>query len=329
MLKPTVPLVLLWGIAAFVASRMGVSRELIDASSQAALVPIWFLAVYIVITVCVPVSAWAWERIGMASVALLALGAIAVDAIGLGLGQGWLRWANYGFAWLAVHQLGYWWKDTGGSKAWALGFVALGLVWLYLLIGQFGYPILMVSVPGEEFSNTRPPTTAMLAVGSVQIGLILLLEGPATRWLSNVRPWAWVILLNQMIMSVYLWHITALITLVGLSMALGGIGLGIEPGSDLWWSLRPVWIAILCVVLVPFVLVFMRFESASHRTGAALPGHAQALIGALTTCTGLVMIAMKGIGGDGPLGVNLLALALVAIGVALATMAVRMPAGRR
>lgn len=320
LLKPTVPLVLLWAVAAFVAGQMGVSRELIDDASQAALVPIWFLAVYIMITVCVPVSNWVWERIGITSVLLLAIGAIAVDAIGLGLEQGWLRWSNYAFVWLAVHQLGYWWRDTGGSRAAAIGLIALGAVWLCVLIGPLDYPISMVSVPGEEVSNTRPPTTAMLAVGSVQIGIILLIERSVNLWLTRTGPWSYVILLNQMIMSIYLWHITALIALIAIAMALGGIGLGVEPGIGLWWAARPIWVVAMAIMLLPFLAVFMRFENASRVAGTALPGPAQAMLGALLTCAGLVMIALTGIGGDGAVGVNLVALGLVLGGVGLATI---------
>lgn len=100
LLKPCVPVVILWAIAAFVAARFGVKSDLIIGTSQAALVPIWFLAVYIVITMAVPVSYAMWERLGIWSAILLALGAIAFDSIAFGLDQGWLRWSNNGFAWL-------------------------------------------------------------------------------------------------------------------------------------------------------------------------------------------------------------------------------------
>ena len=320
LLKPTVPLVLLWAVAALVAGKMGVPKELIASASQAALVPIWFLAVYIMITVCVPVSVWVWNRLGLVSVAILVIGAIAVDAIGLGLDQGWLRWANYAFVWLAVHQLGYWWKDTGGSRAAAVGLVAVGVAWLYVLVGILGYPVSMVSVPGELISNTRPPTTAMLALGAAQIGIILLLETTVNRWLSHARPWSWVIVLNQMIMSVYLWHITALIALIGIAMALGGIGLSVEPGTGTWWAQRPVWLILLVVMLVPFLAIFMRFENASRVAGTSLPGPAQAIMGALVTCAGLVMMALTGIAGNGAIGVNLMAVGLSVGGVAIATI---------
>ena len=273
LLKPTVPLVLVWAVLAFIAGKMGVSPDLIGAASQAALVPIWFLAVYIVITVAVPVTMAIWDRIGFLSVILLALGAIAVDTIAFSFDQQWLRWSNYGFVWLAVHQLGYWWRGNDRPTIYALALIALGVAWLYVLIAQLGFPVGMVSVPGEEISNTRPPTTAMLAIGCVQIGTILLVSGPVSAWLRNTRPWAWVILLNQMIMSVYLWHITAMIGIIGFAVLLGGIGLEMAPGSGLWWALRPGLGRALCPVPDPARahLPALRIRQPRRARGAARP----------------------------------------------------------
>lgn len=319
LLKPTVPVVLAWAVAGVIASAMGVSPELIGFASQAALVPVWFLAVYIVITMAVPLTAALWDRIGILSVVLLAISAAAVDAIAFGLDQGWLRWANYGFVWLAVHQLGYWWRRAERPKTWALGFIALGVAWLYVLILQFGYPVAMVSVPGAEMSNTRPPTTAMLAVGALQIGAILLFTDLAQAWLQRTRPWALVILFNQMIMSIYLWHMTALIVVVGVAVQLGGLGLNLPPGSGAWWAMRPIWLSLFTLVLVPLVLIFVRFEASSRTKPAGRPGPMQAMLGALMTCAGLIVMAMVGLGADNATGVNWLAVGLVVIGVLVAT----------
>ena len=324
LLKPTVPVVLLWGLAGIIAHAMGVSVELISTASQAALVPVWFLAVYIIMTMAVPVTVAIWDRLGIWSVILLALGAIAVDAIAFGADQQWLRWTNYAFVWLAVHQLGYWWGSTKRSRSWAIGFIAVGVIWLYVLIVQFGFPVAMVSVPGAEMSNTRPPTTAMLAVGSVQIGVILLLTDLAQAWLQNVRAWTWVIVLNQMIMSIYLWHMTALLIVVGIAaMVFGGIGLTEPPGTGLWWAMRPIWLLLFTVVLIPFVLIFVVFEAGSRTKADMRPGPWQAMVGALMACAGLVAMAMSGLGGQNALGVNWLAILLVALGVLVATRQLR------
>lgn len=320
LLKPTVPVVLTWAVAGAIAHAMGMSVELISTASQAALVPVWFLAVYIVMTMAVPLTVAFWDRLGLYSVLILVLGAIAVDAIAFGADQQWLRWANYAFVWLAVHQLGYWWGETQRSRTWAMAFIAIGVVWLYLLIVQFGFPVAMVSVPGAEMSNTRPPTTAMLAVGSVQIGIILLLTGLAQRWLLNTRPWAMVIVLNQMIMSIYLWHMTALLIVVGIAAyVLGGVGLTESPGTGLWWAMRPIWLALFTLVLIPFVLLFIRFEAGSRTKAEARPGPKRAMLGAVMTCAGLVVMAMNGLGAENGLGINWVATALVVVGVLVAT----------
>ncbi len=319
LLVPTVPLVIVWAVLAVVATQYGMDVARVKEVTQAALVPIWFLAVYIMITIAVPVSWWVWERLGLWSVVLLVLGAVLVDYLAFNHEQGWLRWSNYGFVWLAVHQLGYWWHNAGRKGFAAVALTLFGVVWLWYLLTQSGYPISMVSVPGEEVSNTLPPTVAMLAIGFVQIGVILLVEGAANSWLKRTSPWAAVIVLNQMIMTVYLWHMTALIFSVGAAYWLGSLGIKMEPGSGFWWAMRPVWIAVFVVVLIPFVLIFMRFEGASKVGSDKLPGPLAASFGALLTCGGLVMMALSGIGADNALGVNWIALGMVVVGVGLGT----------
>ena len=61
-----------------------------------------------------------------------------------------------------VDQTPRWWRGDQNGRGMAALFL-FGIAWLWSLIGPAGYPISMVSVPGEEFSNTRPPTTAARA----------------------------------------------------------------------------------------------------------------------------------------------------------------------
>ena len=46
------------------------------------------------------------------------------------------------------------------------------------LVFVASYPVSMVTVPGQEVSNTRPPTVALLLLGVLQVGLVRLLEPP-------------------------------------------------------------------------------------------------------------------------------------------------------
>lgn len=319
LLLPVVPLIATWALAAAIAFQLKVDTELAKAASQAALIPVWFLAVYIMVTLVVPVSYMIWERTGLWSVAALAALAVFIDLVGVGMGQTWLRWANYAPIWLAVHQLGYWWRH-GHNGLLGIGVLFLiGVVWLWLLVSQFGYPISMVSVPGEEFSNTRPPTTAMLALGSIQISVLLLLESPIKAWLRRETPWAVVILAAMNIMTIYLWHLTVVIVVAGLSLALDGVLLRVEPGTAAWWTFRPLWIGVLIAGLLPFLVIFGRFESGARMRVENDPGTTQAVLGAVMSCAGLTALALDGVSMDRFPGFNWLVCILIIAGVTLAT----------
>jgi hypothetical protein len=232
LLMPITPLILLWSIFAGVAGYAEIDPATIQGTSQAALIPVWFLAVYIIVTVLVPVTAKAWEKFGLWSVAFLVIGAAIVDFVAFTGGVGWVRWSNYAFIWLGMHQLGYWWFSGIKSKLGPILLIVTGLLSLFVLIKLLGYPVAMVSVPGEAVSNTRPPTFAMLAIGFVQVGLILLAKDKVEKWLQNPKPWAVVILVSQRIMTVYLWHLTALLFFAGLALLADGFGLRMFPGTS-------------------------------------------------------------------------------------------------
>lgn len=324
LILPITPLVLLWGVVAGLAGLLDTDPDMIRGITRAALIPVWFLAVYVVVSLAVPVSYAIWQRIGLWSVAALVAGAVVIDFAGFALGMGWARWANYAFVWLAVHQLGYWWwRDNAATRAIPAAMVALGIGSLLLLVGLLGYPVAMISVPGEVVSNSRPPTVAMLAIGCFQIGLILLVSDRVARWLGNSRRWAVVILLSQRIMTIYLWHLTALLALVGLALLAGGTGLHWIPGSGIWWLTRIVWIAALLVALAPLVMIFGRLEEGSKAADGAMPGPLRATLGALLACGGLTFMALDGTYSDNALGVNVVPIALVLAGVALAALRTR------
>jgi hypothetical protein len=63
------------------------------------------------------------------------------------------------------------------------------------------------------------------------------------------------VLINSMIMTVYLWHMSVIAGVAALLYYLGGWGFGVEPGSASWWYTRPVWIGILMTILLPIATV--------------------------------------------------------------------------
>jgi hypothetical protein len=146
----------------------------------------------------------------------------------------------------------------------------------------------------------------------------LTLESPVRRWLAKTTPWAATVLVNGMIMTVFLWHLTVLVLVIGLGVMLDGVGLGLPPGSAVWWATRPLWMGLLAVCLVPFVAVFGRLERA-----AGSPADVSAwrlVLGSMMVCGGLALIALDGIGADGPLGIRWGVVLLAFAGAALANV---------
>ena len=317
LIGPVLPLILVWIFLAAGAQWMGVRPELVKVASQMALIPIWFLAVYVIVVVLVPVTFSAWERLGFKSFGLLVLAAIIDDLLFFAADLQAVGWLNYAFVWLAVHQLGYAWRDghMAGARQ-GLTWVAGGGLVLIVLITVGPYPVSMVSVPGQEISNTLPPKISMLALGIVQCGLLLSIEAPMRRWLSRARPWAAVVLVNGMIMTVFLWHLTASTLAIGCALLLDDIGLKMMPGSGEWWALRPVWLFIYLLTLLPFALGFGRFE----RGTAGEPIHPswRLVAGAILICAGLALLALDGVAGDGWLGLRPAVLLLPFAGAVLA-----------
>ncbi len=229
-----------------------------------------------------------------------------------------LRWVNYAFVWLAVHQLGYLWRDRrilgpGQALLWSAG----GLAALVFLVTTAGYPVSMITVPGEAVSNSRPPSLALLSLAVFHGGLVISLETPLRRWLKRPLPWTIAVLVNGRIMTLYLWHVTVMILAIGALNLAGGPGLGIEPDSALWWATRPVWIGLLAVLLLPAMALFGRFEQTSRKGAAASPPAWRSIAGAIAISGALATLALNGIHGGGITGIRVEIVALALAGIAL------------
>jgi surface polysaccharide O-acyltransferase-like enzyme len=318
LLGPVLPLLLVWTVMAIIAGRAGVEPALIRLGSQAAFIPTWFLAVYIMVVVTTPLTWRAWRRFGPASFVGLALCAALIDTVSFRYGLPLLRWVNYAFVWLAVHQLGYLWRDRrilgpGQALLWS----AAGLSVLVFLVTLAGYPVSMLTVPGEAVSNSRPPSLALLSLAVLHGGLVISLEKPLRRWLQHPLPWTFTILVNSRIMTLYLWHVTVMILAIGTLNLAGGIGLDAEPDSGWWWASRPLWIALLAVLLLPVTALVGRFEHVSRKGAAASQPAWRSIAGAIATSAALATLALGGIHADGLSGVRIEIVILALAGIAL------------
>ena len=240
--------------------------------------PLWFLGVYIVVVSISPLTVRLHRRFGWRVPLALAAGAIAADAIGFGLGVSGVRYANAAFVLLFPHQLGHLYADGAFSRLsrrtlWAMVIGGLGALvlltnpWLFEAIGgakRFEwfpgigyYPRSLLGTDVERISNAYPPTVCYLAVGVWSIGAVLLLRDRLSRWLEGRRAWKTVILTNTIVMTLFLWHMTAFLIAI---LVLWPLGLGREHEAVRWWIERPVWIGVPAILLASLVFLFGRFE---------------------------------------------------------------------
>lgn len=318
--RPVLPLLLFWMAAAAIARAAGVPAEMIRVASTTALVPTWFLAVYFLVVILVPLAHAAWRRFGFASIWAPAAAAALLDALWFGAGLHAPGWANYFFVWMAVHQLGFAWRDGRcGSRAVAAAWCAGGFAALVLLT-EFGpWPRSLVGVPGEAVSNTTPPHLPLLALSALQFGAVRLAEPRLNAWLARPAPWTFAVLLNGRIMTLFLWHSGAMMLCFGAAILLAGIGLAPAPASAAWWALKAPWILVFLAATLVCTAVFGRFENAP-RARTRAPAAARMIAGLLIAGAGLSQLALHGVGGAGPGGLRWIALsaAIGGLGFALA-----------
>jgi hypothetical protein len=272
------------------AWRAGGGRSVLDWGTVV-FVPLWFLGVYAGVVALVPVTARlhgdGGRRRAIGTLAALALGVAAADVARLGYGLdpgGGTGLAGSALVWLLCHQLGYWWRDrarrlvAGRRRAVVPAAVAAaGLLALALLTGLGPYPRSMVAIRGEDTSNMFPTTACIAALAVFQLGVVLLVRDRLDAWLRRRAVWRAVVAANGVAMTVFCWHMTALVAFVGLYQA-AGLTLPAEPTAG-WWLARPGWLAGPGVVLALLVAGLARFEmpgspgSPGRRIrGACLPG---------------------------------------------------------
>ncbi|MEO3873690.1 acyltransferase [Nonomuraea sp. B12E4] len=232
------------------------------------LTPLWFLGVYGLLIIAVPITASLNARYGarvlVALVLLITLGSVAHRGAGLA----WAGWATAGLVWLFCHQLGYAWRGWELGRrplAQRLAIAGAGLAGLAGLTVGAGYPLSMVGTIGAE-SNIFPTNAAIAALAVFQLGLLVLVTPAAERLLRRPTAWKPVVALNVGALTVFLWHMTAYLVVLWAYEGLGGT-LPAEPTAG-WWSQRWLWLLAPSAVLAVLAVPFARVELAARRPRA-------------------------------------------------------------
>jgi fucose 4-O-acetylase-like acetyltransferase len=265
LLRPTAAFLAVWTVAAAVLGAAGVPEAVLRPAARLVVQPLWFLGLYLLVVALAPAMLRLHRRFGPAVAVWLALAAATADLSGVDR----LEDLNFLLVWLFAHQLGFLYADgtlPGWPRRAHAAMAAGGLAALAGLTATGAWPASMVGLPGDRVSNMNPPSLCIVALTVWLVGLAMLVRDPVTRWLHRPRPWLLVVTAGSALMTLFLWHLTALVLAV---LVLHPLGLTHPtPGTPAWWVLRPLWLLVPAAMLVPLVAVFARFE----HPGPVLPG---------------------------------------------------------
>ncbi len=299
LLRPTMVFIGAWFGLGMVLGQI-VDATILDVAGRTVAAPLWFLSVYLLVVAAAPLMLELHYRFGTAASLMLIAPVAVVDGLHHIADVPLVGFLNYGLVWLAIHQLGYLWHDERITSRIAAAMATGGLATVVALSAVGPYPISMVGVPGEAMSNTSPPTVVLVALGVFQAGALLLLEQPARRWLQGPKVWKAVIVGNANIMTIYLWHFTALV-IVAAGLYLFPLMPDVARLSPQWWVLHGVEIVAYLVGLVPLVLLFGRFERTTARI-AGPSGSVAAIIGVGLSSAAFALFAAGGLSATDAFG---------------------------
>ncbi|KPM53893.1 acyltransferase [Frankia sp. R43] len=265
LLRPTTAFLVVLAVLALFAQPLGADSSLTRLAIWFATIQLWFLSAYLVVVLLTPAMYRLHQRFGWAVVVVLVV-LVALGDLARINGHPALADGGYVYGWLVMHQIGFFWWDGRlpfRPRVWApLLFGGLATVMALTLAGP--YPVSMVDVSGQEPHNASPPTLALIAATAFQLGLVMMLRGPAERWLRRRRPWQAVIGVNMVVFTLYLWHMCAVLLLVGLLDALDALPTP-TAGTFSWWLWRLPWFLMLTVMMTGLVAVFGRIEIRARR----------------------------------------------------------------
>ncbi|WP_051116295.1 acyltransferase family protein [Amycolatopsis nigrescens] len=308
LLLPVLPLLAVWLVVPDLLRGFGIPEQPLQVAGAIAAQLLWFLSIYLVTVLVTPLMVAAHRRWGLAVPAVLTGLAVLVDLARFN-DLGLIGYANAIFVWLAVHQFGFHYVEgrlgTIGRRG-ALGLSAAGFGITALMVAFGPYPASMIGMPGAPVSNMSPPSVLLVSLAVGQIGLLLAAKPAMNAFAARPAVAAALNWIGPRFMSVYLWHMPALVVVSGITV----FGLSYrtpDPGTLLWLVLTPLWVAAAALVLTGLLRVFGRFETKAPG-GTVTAGTGQLTAAALLGSAGLLGLAAHGfttpLGGgvlDGPL----------------------------
>lgn len=266
LLRPALFAIGIVGAALATLSAVGIPTDIIAVAGFRYSQPLWFLAVFLGCQTLLPALAKAHARRPLITVAALVSASISVDVLRAITGLEGVGFLNLAFVWLTLQQIGFFLADGTIDRLSRRARMIAGAAALITLIGAFTSGV----YSPDLIANINPPTSALLLVGVVHLSTVSLLRDHISALSRRPLPAAFAAFVNRRTMTIYLWHMPALLTMAG-TCAVASLTSGIalpEPSTFAWWVSRPLWLAIALTLTALIAVVLTRIETQSSPQSA-------------------------------------------------------------
>lgn len=291
LLLPTTAYV---AVAAAATWAVGTATDAATASlvGQAIGVHLWFTAAISLLWLVTPWLHRVWQGFGEQALVGCLAAVLTVDATVRLFDQQWVGWMNFLLVFAFCSLLGFAWHDRGIGRRVAARMAGGAAVGLAVAVASPWYPLSLVGVPGASQSNNSPLTVCIALVAVLHVGAIVLAAPVLRRALRRPRVWLVVVTASRVAVSVYLWHLLALVVVVGVAQHVAPATLAVAPLSVGWWLSRPVWLAVLVLATAPLVWATARLEQRPVPTVA--PGRGRVVMATGLAGWGCAQVALAG-----------------------------------
>lgn len=204
--------------------------------------PLWFLVVYMVLVVTVPIWARLDRHWGYLVPITMALATMGVDLVRFRFGHPEVAWLNMLLVWGAAHQVGWSWESLRyAPRRFGHALMLIGFAGLVGLTNMGLYPRSMVGTTStvDRFSNMGPPTLPIIALLIFQVGLVVAHRDRILAWAARPRMQRFVRWLSANAMPLFLWHTVGFALFYTLMRAVTDVP---EEPNATWWITRPLWL---------------------------------------------------------------------------------------
>lgn len=277
---------------------------------------LWFLGSYLLVTALTPLFPLRSTVRSAYYVLLLIVTCGAVDVLRLLAHLPIFGLLNFVFVWALPAYLGSL-RARGILERYSKQFlltVLFSSVLINVLLIKFGpWPLSLVGMPEDKISNMAPPTIVLALHSIVWICAVTLLNAPLTLLLLRENIWRPITGVNLSAMTLYLWHLPVLTSLLVISHVLGmdrptKIGRDAYASPDGWgyfvesipfWFVFAlgVWAAVRLLWPIEHIALPW-WDSAPHPTQpSAHIAQISVVLGACGAGVGLLMLSATGLGG--------------------------------